>query len=993
VVTDRSRDDAGQEFALPRGAALGRYLIVEPVGAGAMGVVYAAYDPQLDRKIALKIVREEPSPEEPASEGRARLLREARAMARLAHPNVVGAFDAGVLDEHVFIAMEFVEGQTLRRWLAEGKRSAREVLDVFIQAGRGLSAAHQAGLVHRDFKPDNVLVDARGRARVTDFGLARPVPPPGPTPPEPLAASDGGPGAAHRERRGAPDGGPPGQGHAPQGADAQAWPNLTGTGAVIGTPAYMAPEQIARRGADHRSDQFSFCAALFEALHGVLPFEGESAAAVAFAVSMGRLRPVPREPQVPAWIAPILRRGLALRPEDRHASMDALLAELSRDRARARRRWLVTASVILAATAGATGYAALAARVRGSAGEVCQGASRKLAGVWDTERRRATEAAFLATGLPYAADAARGVAAALDRYAAGWQAMRTDACQATWVRGEQPQSVLSLRTRCLERRLDEVAKLTDLFARADAKVVERAVAAAQSVRSVDECADVETLALMVEPPADPKKREAVEAVRRKIAEARALSDLGRYEKGIELATAAAASAGALEYAPVLAEALNVKGKLEGQAMHQQAAERTLHDAIVAAEAGRDEEERARAWTRLVWEVGNVQGRHEEGLRHARIADAIAGHLGRGQDELRAELQSHRGAIFIDQGRYLEAIAENRRALETRRRILAPDHRSVAISLTNLAIALDGAGRHEESFDHFRQALSILERVYGSRHPDVGTALLNIGLAYSQMGQFREAHTACERALSIHEAVFGATNAGIVEALDNSSEALRQLGLFAEAARHARRAVDIREKAGSDNPNLIRALNSLGWALREGGDVAAAEARFRRALDLAEKLGKDHPLVEESLSGLAACAQDRGDPSEALRLHRRALAIGKTAHGPDSLEVAIDLAGVGRALVASRRWTEAIAPLERALAIRKAHPVDPALRGEAAFLLAQARWETGRDREGALRLAEAARADYSASEGYRRREAAGVEAWVGSRAKADPDRSRNPGGGR
>jgi hypothetical protein len=451
-------------------------------------------------------------------------------MARLAHPNVVGAFDAGVLDEHVFIAMEFVEGQTLRRWLAERKRSAREVLDVFVQAGRGLSAAHQAGLVHRDFKPDNVHVDARGRARVTDFRLARPVPPLGPAPPELLAAPDGGPDAANREQRGNPAG---------TGNAQSAWPNLTVTGAVIGTPAYMAPEQIARRGADHRSDQFSFCSALFEALHGVLPFEGESAAAVAFAVSMGRLRAIPKEPQVPAWIEPIVRRGLALRPEERHASMDALLAELSRDPARARRRFLVAASVVLAAAAGATGYAALAARVRGSAGEMCKGASRKLAGVWDAERRRATEAAFLATGLPYAADAARGVAAALDRYAAGWQAMHTDACQATWVRGEQPQSVLSLRTRCLERRLDEVAKLTDLFARADAKVVERAVAAAQSVRSVEACADVETLALMVEPPADPKKREAVEAVRRKIAEARALSDLGKYEKGLETATSAA----------------------------------------------------------------------------------------------------------------------------------------------------------------------------------------------------------------------------------------------------------------------------------------------------------------------------------------------------------------------------------------------------------------------------------------------------------------------
>ncbi len=970
MTMDGSTDDSAQERTLQRGSALGRYLIIEKVGAGAMGVVYAAYDPQLDRKVALKIVREGAFPDESASQGRTRLLREARTMASLSHPNIVAAFDAGVLEEHVFIAMEFVEGLTLRRWLGEKARTAREVLQVFLEAGRGLSAAHAAGLVHRDFKPDNVLIDGRGRVRVTDFGLARPV--------------RGQLGSALAQQATVPFAEQDGSRSEPLCAGASrpaagTWG--TATGAVIGTPAYMAPEQITRRGADHRSDQFSFCVALHEALHGALPFEGETPAAVAFAATMGRLRALPQGSPVPAWIAPILRRGLAVKPEDRYGSLDALLADLSRDRMHARRRWLAAAAVILAAAAGATGYAALATRLRDPAGIVCKGAARRLAGVWDPDRRHVIEAAFLSTGRVYAADAARGVASALDRYASDWEAMHTDACLATRVRGDQPEGVLASRMRCLERRLTELTRLTDLFAKPDAQIVEHAVAAAQSVRGVEGCADIEALSTTIEPPANPQTLKAVEAVRRQMAEAKALLDVGKWDKGLRIATDAVTAARTLEYPPVLAEALDIEGELEGKTMQQPAAERTLYEAVVAAEAGRHEAERARAWTRLVWEVGNVQGRHDEGLRHARIAEAIIGHLGRGQEELRAELHSHRGTIFIEQARYAEAVAELRRSLELRRKIFSPAHRSLAISHGNLAISLNGAGRYEEAFGHFQQSLSIFERAYGQRHPDVGTALLNLGEALAQKGQYREAQAACERALSIHEAVYGAGNVGVVEALDNLSEALLQQGRFEEASRHARRAIAIREKVQSDNPNLIRVLDTLGRALRVGGDVAAARSRFRQALDLAERdLGREHPLVAESLSGLGACAQDRGDLAAALRFHRRALAIGEKAHGSDNLEVAVDLVGIGRALVSSKRHAEALPFLARALTIRRAHPADRAMRAEAAFLLAQANWETGRNREEALRMAEAARVDYSASEGYRRHEAADVVAWVGIKTR-------------
>jgi tetratricopeptide (TPR) repeat protein len=929
-----------------------------------MGVVYAAYDPQLDRKVALKILREGVLPEEPADEGRARLLREARAMARLAHPNVVAVFDAGVLEEHVFIAMEFVDGLTLRRWLAEKARSAREVLDVFVQAGRGLSAAHAAGLVHRDFKPDNVLIDGRGRVRVTDFGLARPIrgqlgslaePPTSP-------GADRRPGEA-----GAGDASGPAEG---------ARVNWTASGALVGTPAYMSPEQITRRGADHRTDQFSFCVALFEALHGVLPFEGQTVAAVAFAITMGRVRALPKGSQVPAWIAPVLTRGLAVRPEERHRSMDALLAELSRDPAR-RRRGLAAAAVVLAAAAGATGYAALAARSPGAA--ACKDAPRRLAGVWDAERRRAIETVFQATRLPYAVDAARGAASALDRYAASWEAMHTEACEATRVRGDQPEVILALRMRCLERRLSELSNLTALFSRADAQVVERAVPAAQSIRSVAGCADTEALSAMIELPADPKRRGAVEAVRRDVGEAKALLDVGRYEKGLEIITAAAVAAGGLDYPPALAEALNVKADLEAKTRDPKLAERTLYEAIVAAEAGRHEVERSRGWTQLVKVVGILQGRYDDGLRLVALAEAVVGRLGKGRDAIRADLWTIRGMIMLEQGHHREATVAFRSALALRQEANLPEDRAAAVTLSNLGGSLETGGAWHDAQTYYQQALSILERAYGPSHPELITPLSNSCMALLTEGRLGEAQATCERALQIRDAVFGGRNQR-VSVLANLSLVFGERGKMGEALRLARSAVAL-QLQGAEHVDLAYYRADLALALRGRGEVEAAMPEARLALALAEKIvGREHPLTAVGLTLVAICAQDQRAFAAALPLHRRALEIRERAFGPDHFTVAVTLTEMGRTLLGLKKYAEAIPHLERALTIRRGLQIDPSLPAETAFMLARALWAARRDRDEALRLAEGARAGYARSESYRRREAADVEVWLAGKTR-------------
>ncbi|MFY0562508.1 protein kinase domain-containing protein [Archangium lansingense] len=289
--------------ALVPGAQVGRYVVEGPLGEGGMGVVYAARDPGLGRTVALKLLR----PGGGGDEGRARLVREAQAMARLAHPNVLPLFEMGTEGGSVFLAMERVEGPTLAGWLRERERPWREVLSLFLQAGEGLAAAHRAGLVHRDFKPANVLVGADGRPRVTDFGLVR----------HGAGMDEGLPGDI---------------------ASGDTGESLTRAGAVPGTPAYMSPEQLAGREVDARGDQFSFCVALHEALYGLRPFDVR----VRGEARWSRV-PMPRGPRLPGYVRAALDRGLALEPEARFPSMDALLVALSRPSGP---RWLPVVTVV-----------------------------------------------------------------------------------------------------------------------------------------------------------------------------------------------------------------------------------------------------------------------------------------------------------------------------------------------------------------------------------------------------------------------------------------------------------------------------------------------------------------------------------------------------------------------------------------------------------------------------------------------------------------------
>lgn len=374
-------------FGREQWTKVGRFEIQERVGAGGMGTVFSAKDPELDRLVAIKLLSAELS----TSTHRERLRLEAQAMAKLNHPNVATVYEVGTHEGQLFVAMELIDGQSLREWSAEQRRPWTEVLDVYLQAGDGLVAAHEAGLVHRDFKPDNVMLGRDGRARVLDFGLA---------------ASFGHP-AEHAD---------------PDAAEEDAEPKLTQTGAVMGTPAYMPPEQLAGDRADARSDQFAFCVALFEALYGRRPFAGDTLGTLKKSIERGEV--VGGESRTgPAWLRAVVRRGLRHDPMERWPSVRELVTRLRRGR---RRRVLRFA----AAGVAAVSVAGTAAFVLGAPPPICGPADEEFSGVWDDAVRDRLQTRFDAAELPAAAGSFRALSGELDELAEDWSRTWEQSCSA-----------------------------------------------------------------------------------------------------------------------------------------------------------------------------------------------------------------------------------------------------------------------------------------------------------------------------------------------------------------------------------------------------------------------------------------------------------------------------------------------------------------------------------------------------------------------------------
>jgi tetratricopeptide (TPR) repeat protein len=799
------------------GTRLGRYLLLERIGEGGMGVVYAAYDPELDRRVALKLLHGKRGQTEGAQ---SRLLREAQAIARISHPNVVSIFDVGTVGGRIFLAMEMVEGSTLDEWLLAAPRERDEILHVFQEAGRGLAAAHAAGLVHRDFKPENVLIARDGRVRVSDFGLARVANP----------TSE----AAWVEE------GASGHKLAPNLLEAA----VTQVGSVVGTPAYMAPEQLGRSAPEPRADQFSFCVTLYEALYQRRPFErGEIEAAVQSllapkagecrgSVQSGRpLAPhePPRDSRVPGWILRVLQRGLSLQPQDRYPTMDLLLADLRRDPAVARRRRLgwVGAAIALAGTLLA--FRQVAYRRE----KLCRGAESRLVGVWDGPVKAAIERSFRASGRSHAAMTWERLQTALDGYARDLVAMSTDACEATRVRGDQSDEILSLRTLCLGQAQGELKALTGVFQQADSGVVDRALQAAAGLPRIKQCGEVEALRAPVKPP-DPRLRGQVERLRAQLAEARTQLRAGRPARGLALASSATAAARDLAYEPLLAESLELLGRLQMETGDTRGSESSLKQAGWLAQSIHHDAVAARAWTTLIGLVGYYGGRHEQAHDWSRFAEASLRRIG-GDDEIDAERLSLEADVYRLENNAARTLENAEKALAAAHRAFADDPLMIAHYEEGLASALVVQGRLDEGLARELQALATYQATLGPDHPALADALHQVGWIDAKQGRFDEALAQYQRALTIRVHTYGPDHPSVMINEDIIGRTLNRQGRYQEALPHSRRSLAIMaEKLGPDNVGAVLPLMEVGRALVALGRPEEAISSLERALALQEK---------------------------------------------------------------------------------------------------------------------------------------------------------------
>ncbi len=800
------------------GSQVGRYRILALIGRGGMGEVYAAYHPDLERRIALKIVGESGPG---SAERRGRLLREARAIARLSHPNVVTVYDAGTLGDRVYIAMELVEGETVAAWLRAAPRTWREVVDVFIAAGRGLAAAHAAEIVHRDFKPHNVMIGKDGSVRVMDFGLARLV--------NEQALAD-----------------PPHDSVEPSVDRESA--TVTKTGTLLGTPAYMAPEQFRGEPSDARSDQFSYCVALHEALYGFRPRlahldDREPPGDVPSTA------PAERRRRVPAWLRGAVLRGLRPEPAQRFASINELLAILDRGRARVRRRLIGAAASVAVALAVVTGW-----RVSHPQRYECTPAPSRLAGAWPAEggtgsRRDRLHQAVLASGREEAAAVWRRLSAVLDDHVAQWRAMYQETCEATHVRGEQSAEVLDLRMRCLANNLDEVRALTDVLTSAKGAPVGQAVSAAARLTPVAVCGDAAALRATVPLPTDEQSRRAVEGLQQRLNDLRAFRDVGHTHDAMDRARALRPLIEQAGYAPLTASLLMITGMIQVDIGDFAGSQVTLKDAFVIAEIGNDAPARAEAAIGLVFALSQL-GRFDESNLWLREAKAILDRLGPGHERLRAW------------------------------------------ALNNEAAVLSDAGELERARQAFERAIALKEQSAGPTHPDVAMSLLGLGDVLKDLGKLEAALAAEDRALAIWSDQ-GSSFAAKAE--NNKGEILLALGRPAEAGVAFERALRALEREGGpDNILLAYPLNGLGETKLAQGEADAAARWFERALRLREDENKQYspPLVAQTRFGLARALWD------ANRDRRRALSLARSARaGYDDGHHGADLATVDAWLVA------------------------------------------------------------------------------------------------
>jgi tetratricopeptide (TPR) repeat protein len=909
-----------------------------------MGVVYTAYDPDLDRKVAIKLLRPGFDGRRP-SVGTTRLLREAQALARLTHPNVVAIHDVGTHDGAVFLAMEFVDGETLGAWMAGEPCPWREVRRRFLAAGRGLAAAHAAGLVHRDFKPDNVLLGSDGRIRVADFGIAR---------------------AGEEERTGS----------SPFGSDAletaskSTGPpaNLTRTGAVVGTPAYMAPEQQFGVAVGPNADQFSFCVALWEALYGERPYAGDTMAEIAYQIREGIVRDPPRGIRVPAWLRRVALRGLRAQPDDRYPSMDALLADLARDRSATRRLGLlaVVTAISIGTTVGMLWYAEQD-RV-----EACSGFDEAIAQTWGTDQQQRLMTAFQGTGLVYAEDSAIRVTNALDIYARAWSEHAEASCQATQ-HGEQSERLLDARTACLHRARTEIAALIDVLVRADEGTVDHAVEAVTAVAPPERCADTERLLAASPPPEDPDAAARVKQAEADLARAEALRATAQYKAAREVTEIIAREADEIGYLPLVARAHLLLATITTRLTDREATRAAVQNAFTAGLTSGEDELVARSAYHMLWVAAD-----EEDAKAVEYWASLSGALVEklDDDDLRNTLAANHATAYHGLGRLDEAQAKLEEAL-ARAEASSGDSLRTAHLCLNLAAVVSDRGDYTRVAELSGRAHEIFRRELGEDNPLAATALNNLAIAAYQEGNDEAAEEAIRRVLEIRTRVFGERSEGHAATLYNLAAILAESGKVEEAIALFRQLVDTYgDLSGPQSVDVGETRASLASALEIAGRLDEAHEEIEQAMEiLGTKLQPQDHRLATGLTIRASIARKQNALERSRIDLERAIAILERAVGPDGPRLSPPLVQLALTRLELGQPDEALTSIERAIALAEGQPLRSLARGELFFTHARALWDSGTDRARARARGHEALAAYSEIPEVEAEGIAAVERWL------------------
>ncbi len=764
----RARRGPGAVELAP-GDRVGRFLIEARRASGAMGVVFTAKDPELGRRVAIKVLR----PELEGTEARARLLREAKAMASVSHPHVVAVYEVGTVGEQVFIAMELVEGTTLRAFIASAPRTTQAILDALREAGRGLAAAHAAGLVHRDFKPDNVLVATDGRVRVTDFGLAKAQLD---LADEALVVGDAGE-VLH-----------------------------TRTGALLGTPAYMAPEQLAGEAADARSDQFAFGVTLFEALYGERPFAGATVSELSASIRAKAVR-TPRARRVaPAAYAAIVK-ALAPDPADRHQNMQALLEAVSQRPKTRLWPWLAAGGLGLAVVAG--GY--WVSRVAPVA-PVCAKLPETTS-AWDASMRDKILESFERKAPLFGGAAAREVVSAVQRWAAENERARSQICGDS----QTDAGARAQRMTCLDVGMVEVRTLAQGLLDADAEEIARAAElTSASLPDPHACTSLNPGREL--PAKDALARQDSFNARVMIARARSLLTLNEKLRARREAEEAVVLAKKSEHLPTVGAALLVSAEIaraEGQA---DAALDFAREALFALEEGRDDRGAARAWILMIT-VEGTRARYERASEWAGFATAALARAGH-PPSLEADLSEAVGVVELGRGNIDAAAAALNAAFELTRTLGEEQGARGARVLTNLGNLLRARGDLAGAFERHTEALAIDGARLGNEHPQMGRHHHNRAGIRKAQGRIEEAVAEYELALAI-----------------------KQRGL------------------GKEHPEVALTLNSLGIVEQERGELDKARALYAEAIRIYTLTAHEQrAVVEKNLATLTPSASASAGPS-------------------------------------------------------------------------------------------------------------------------------------